>query len=474
MKTKHLVASLLILFLAGALSGCAGMPAKTTQDLACSTGRIADMLNSGEYQKKVDNFIVVQDTTATMTEKIDKEHSSPGKLAVSKGLLTCMNNSLVEDMKLKSGIRVFGALPSEDGLVYGMTDYTKDGLQNAIEGINKTDNRSNIADGIHDAADDLKQVNGYSAVIILSDGIIPEKNNEKIADPVAEAAQMKKMYGDKVCIYTILLGNDPAGMQTMEDIAAQGECGFATTADNLYIKPLTDCETVNAGSGMADFVARVFLDGDDDHDGVVNSRDQCPNTPEGVVVNSVGCPIDSDKDGVPDGLDKCPDTPLGVNIDQFGCPLPDLDSDGDGVPDSRDKCPDTPMGIKVDSVGCPIPLKEKVSISLLVEFDFDKANVKFLYNNDIEKVASLLKAYPKTNVELDGYTDSIGTEEYNMELGLRRAESVKKYLVEKFGIDASRISTKSFGESMPVDTNDTPAGRQNNRRVVANIEAVTE
>jgi len=474
MKMKHLVASLLIMFLASALAGCAGMPAKTTQDLACSSGRIADMLNSGEYQKKVDNFIVVQDATATMTQRIDKELSSPGKLAVSKGLITCMNNALVEDMKLKAGLRIFGDLPSERGLVYGMTDYTNAGLKEAVGGINETANISNIGDGIRDAANDLKQVDGYSAVIILSDGIIPERNNQKLADPVAEAAQMKKMYGDKVCIYTILLGNDPAGMQTMEDIAAQGECGFATTADNLYMKPLTDCETVNAGMGMADYVARVFLDGDDDRDGVVNSRDQCPNTPEGVVVNSVGCPVDSDKDSVPDGLDKCPDTPMGVKIDQFGCPLPDLDSDGDGVPDSRDKCPDTPAGIKVDSVGCPIPLKEKVSISLLVEFDFDKAKVNFLYNDDIEKVASLLKAYPKTNVVLDGHTDSIGTEKYNMDLGLRRAESVKKYLVEKFGIDPSRITTKSFGESMPVDTNDTPAGRQNNRRVVANIEAVAK
>jgi OOP family OmpA-OmpF porin len=115
-----------------------------------------------------------------------------------------------------------------------------------------------------------------------------------------------------------------------------------------------------------------------------------------------------------------------------------------------------------------------VTVTLYVAFDFDKTNVKEQYNEDLEKVANLLKAYPKTNVELEGHTDSIGTDEYNMDLSIRRAESVKKELVEKFDIDASRISTLGHGESMPVDTNDTAEGRQKNRRVEAFIEAVID
>jgi len=151
----------------------------------------------------------------------------------------------------------------------------------------------------------------------------------------------------------------------------------------------------------------------------------------------------------------------------------DLDSDGDGVPDSLDQCPNTPKGIKVDRVGCPVPIPEKVSITLLVEFDFDKAVVKPQYHGDIEKVANFLKAYPKTTGELEGHTDSIGTEEYNMKLSMRRAESVKKYLVEKFNIDGSRLSTVGYGEARPVASNKTDAGRQKNRRVVANIVTIT-
>ena len=89
-------------------------------------------------------------------------------------------------------------------------------------------------------------------------------------------------------------------------------------------------------------------------------------------------------------------------------------------------------------------------------------------------MANLLKAYPKTDAELEGHTDSIGTDEYNMALSRRRAESVKKYLVEKFSIDETRISTLGYGESKPAASNETDEGRQNNRRVVANIEAVIE
>ncbi len=95
----------------------------------------------------------------------------------------------------------------------------------------------------------------------------------------------------------------------------------------------------------------LFASKDSDHDGVEDSHDKCPNTPEGVRVDASGCPLDSDGDGVPDYMDKCPNTPKGVVVDIHGCPL---DSDSDGVPDYLDKCPGTPKGVKVDSTGCPL------------------------------------------------------------------------------------------------------------------------
>jgi OOP family OmpA-OmpF porin len=149
-----------------------------------------------------------------------------------------------------------------------------------------------------------------------------------------------------------------------------------------------------------------------------------------------------------------------------------MDSDGDGVTDNIDKCPDTPKGIKVDRVGCPIPIKEKITIVLHVEFDFDKDNVMPEYHSQIEEVANFLKAYPDKDVSLEGHTDSEGSDAYNDDLSKRRAESVKMVLIETFGIDAAKVSTEGFGESRPVASNETAEGRQQNRRVVANIDTV--
>ena len=418
MKTNHLVTSLLALILVFVLSGCAGMSTKNTSDLSCTTVDINAMLDSGDYQKKADNFIVIQDTTSSMDKKEWPSGSGPSRLAISKGLLGCLNNTLPEDFSVYAGMRNFGAPSSEDGLVYGMSGYSKASLEKGILAVKGTGSKTDLSDGISDSNNDLKQVSGKTAVIIFSDG-----GKSKDIDPLAAAASMKEMYGENVCIYTVLLGDDPDGKATMEEIAAQGRCGFATLASNLYMRPLIECDTLNTGKGMGDFAASVFLE----------------------------------KYAPPPPPPKCV-----------------LDSDGDGVVDCYDKCPDTPKGIKVDKDGCPIPLKEKVVITLLVEFDFDKAMVKSEFHEDIERVANMLIAYPKTSAELEGHTDYINTEEYNMKLSRRRAESVKKYLIEKFGINDSRITTVGYGESMPVDTNETDEGRQRNRRVVANIEAVIE
>ena len=412
MKNNHLVTSLSVLILTLVLSGCAGLSTKNTSDLSCTTVNIQEMLNSGDYQKKADNFIILQDATSSMNGKLSKSSASvPSKLTLSKGLVRCLNNSLPGDFKVNGGMRIFGLLPSEEGLVYGMSWHSKAGLEDGVLAVEGTGKKTDLSHAISDASNDLKQVSGKTAVIIFSDG-----GNSRDIDPVAAAAAMKEMYGDNICIYTVLLGDDPDGKMTMEQIAAQGRCGFATEANNLYTRPLAECDTVNVGKGMGDFVASVFV--------------------ASVLVEKA----------------------------EMKKPLPVI----------LKKCPDVPEGIEVDKDWCPIPLKENVSITLLVEFDFDKDVVKTLYHGDIEKVANILIAYPKTRVILEGHTDNINTEEYNLNLSRRRAESVKKYLVDKFHIDTTRICTIGYGESKPVDTNETDEGRQKNRRVVANIEAVID
>jgi outer membrane protein OmpA-like peptidoglycan-associated protein len=89
---------------------------------------------------------------------------------------------------------------------------------------------------------------------------------------------------------------------------------------------------------------------DSDHDGILNNRDRCPDTPEGAQVDGSGCPADNDSDGVPNGVDRCPNTAVGATVDASGCPR---DSDGDNIMDGVDQCPDTPPGVLVDAHGCP-------------------------------------------------------------------------------------------------------------------------
>lgn len=145
------------------------------------------------------------------------------------------------------------------------------------------------------------------------------------------------------------------------------------------------------------------------------------------------------------------------------------DEDRDGVPDSRDNCPDTPRNYAVDDDGCPIAVEEVARVELLVNFDFDRSQVKPEYFSEIEEVADFMEQYPDVVIELEGHTDSRGTEEYNRGLSDRRANAVRGVLISRFNVQASRVSVEGFGESQPVASNDTDAGRAQNRRVITVI-----
>jgi OOP family OmpA-OmpF porin len=163
-------------------------------------------------------------------------------------------------------------------------------------------------------------------------------------------------------------------------------------------------------------------------------------------------------------------------------PAPDchaLDDDHDGVNNCDDRCPDTAAGTVVGPDGCP----QKVVIDLRgVNFKFDRPktgehNIEpTLQLPTADSVAILdqaidaLKRYPDIKVELDGHTDSVGTDAYNQKLSERRAQIVYDYLTSH-GIDPSRITAvKGFGETMPIDTNATKEGRARNRRTELKVE----
>lgn len=121
----------------------------------------------------------------------------------------------------------------------------------------------------------------------------------------------------------------------------------------------------------------------------------------------------------------------------------------------------------------PIPQEEPIEINTPIQldvlFDFDSANIKPDYNQRLERMASFMQAHTDMTAVLEGHTDSKGPANYNLRLSQARAKAVKTMLVTKYGADANRLTTVGYGETRPVDTNDTAAGRQNNRRVVAII-----
>ena len=114
-----------------------------------------------------------------------------------------------------------------------------------------------------------------------------------------------------------------------------------------------------------------------------------------------------------------------------------------------------------------------VTIVLNVEFDTDKAVVKEKYNSEIKKVADFMKKYPKTTAVIEGHTDNVYTPQYNQKLSEARANSVRLYLINHFGVKASRLSSVGYGLTRPIASNNTEEGRQKNRRVQAVIKAVT-
>ncbi len=200
---------------------------------------------------------------------------------------------------------------------------------------------------------------------------------------------------------------------------------------------------------------------DTDGDGVPDWRDRCDEVPG---PKPSGCPPDRDRDGFPDVEDKCPDE-KGVAPD--GCPN---DRDKDGILNIDDACPDEPetKNRYDDDDGCPDEVPEKVrdlaGVIKGIHFDTDKDTIKRDSKPTLENVVEQLKVNPKVTVEIVGHTDSTGGRAHNLDLSRRRAESVKRFLLEA-GIEDERMTTRGAGPDEPIDDNNTKDGRARNRRI---------
>jgi OOP family OmpA-OmpF porin len=151
-----------------------------------------------------------------------------------------------------------------------------------------------------------------------------------------------------------------------------------------------------------------------------------------------------------------------------------VDTDGDGVADAQDRCPNTPVGTRVDVDGCELPVVQVASVKLMVNFDTNSTEVQERYFSDLSELAQFLGRFQELEVDVEGHTDNTGDETYNQGLSQRRAQAVVDLLVNEHGIAATRLQAKGYGETQPVASNDSKAGRAENRRVMATLEVEYE
>lgn len=214
------------------------------------------------------------------------------------------------------------------------------------------------------------------------------------------------------------------------------------------------------------------LSTDADGDGVADYFDKDPETPSGISVDGSGKPIDTDRDGIPDYLDKEPFSDKSAVVDSVGSAL---DTDGDGVPDHRDLEPNTPATVLVNFQGKTIKIPEAAksdktgSVTPLgfipvVFFDFNQAVVRPDFYNAILELVEAMKHYPNDKLKIIGHTDAIGSSEFNLDLGKRRAQAVANILVGS-GIDKNRLIVESKGSAQSLSVVSSNDMLKLNRRV---------
>lgn len=275
--------------------------------------------------------------------------------------------------------------------------------------------------------------------------------------PDADHTDFVALYGVGVLVDLGAPRDDGSAIQLRADLGARRAL---TNSDDDYVDYVAGIGFQYAWGGTP--VRRVV---DSDGDGVTDDLDRCPGTPANTPVDSNGCPLpqDDDGDGVINENDKCPGTPPGKKVDAVGCEI-DGDDDGDGVLNSQDKCPDTPKGDPVDLVGCTI--KDEIKLPGVV-FATNKAELLPESIPPLETAVATLKRNPTLKIEVAGHTDSRGSDAYNQDLSARRAATVLAYLRDA-GVTNS-LTSRGYGETRPIASNDTDEGRQENRRVVLRI-----
>ncbi|MFK7897116.1 MAG: OmpA family protein [Myxococcota bacterium] len=254
---------------------------------------------------------------------------------------------------------------------------------------------------------------GKAAVVLISDGLATNfaGSGGMDARTVAAASAVAAGRSGATCFHTVQTGNDASGAALLQSIANVSSCGSFRNASAL-----------SSASALQQFSRDVYLGG------------AAPAPPPRPAPAPTRAPISRPVDG---------------------------DSDSDGVRDSADRCPNTLRNANVDNRGC-WRLRD-------LRFSVNGAAIESGYTNGLQEAIEVLQANPGVRIRVDGHTDSDGSENYNQGLSVRRAASVRDYLVSNGGLSAGRFEVRGFGESRPAVPNDSRENKRINRRVELTI-----
>jgi OOP family OmpA-OmpF porin len=216
----------------------------TETSMAPSNSFIAEDLNpklqSGQLIKKVSHFEIIFNSN----ESMEDSYMGRRKFDIAKDIVSHINQT-IPDLKLTSTFRIFGLdfkTGKDTTLVYGPNAYTRSEFEASLKKVLYPLGDSSLNVAIVAAYEDLRSTRGKKAVMIISDG------KEMDRASLIAARKIKKVFGKRLCIYAIQIGNDSVGKTFLEKIVRAGGCGFYSQCDQLI-----------SSSGMANFVEKVFL-----------------------------------------------------------------------------------------------------------------------------------------------------------------------------------------------------------------------
>ena len=206
MKPLIIIIIFLISACASHKAGQVAQDLNPDQALKALPARQVVKIQMDQYTQKVDNFIMIFDPSASMSAI----HAGQTRFELAKDTITHFNKT-IPDIKLVGGLRSFGN-PVYTSLIYGITDYAKDDFEFAAKTITVSDGVSPLDFALEAVARDFEFIVGKTAVLIISDG------QDMDIQPVLAAEKLKQRFNDDVCIYTIIIGDDPGGQKVLNQV----------------------------------------------------------------------------------------------------------------------------------------------------------------------------------------------------------------------------------------------------------------